>query len=805
MSDFTINIKLNMIESLEGVDNAEKKVSGFTGKAEVGFGSLIGKMSAASFGINQISQVAQKGMDMLSAPLDKFSEYESRLINVKSLGVENIEELGDAVLDLTARIPRSANELSESLYDVVSAGVDSADQMTYLESNAKAAVAGLADTGDSIALSSSIIKAYGKDWSETDSILDQAFMTVKLGQTTFPELATNMNSVTPQAAALDIKTQELFGTFATLTGVTGNASEVSTQLKGVFTGLSAPTKELTELAQKHGFATVEQMTKSKGLAGVLGIVKDATGGSSAKMNELFGSSEAVTAMLALTGSQYDTFIDKTNQMNESTGAMSEAFDDNAASSENAEQMLKNKFDKALIGLGERLMPVKLSLMEFGSELMDGIDWEPILNGIDTTIVFLGDMWNFIEPLITALWDLGVAVAKAVPWDIIGSAIGVIVDWLSKAISGFTRLLKLVGLLDEETAKVPGTSEAASVAHDGETKAIGRKADAIERTTRKTRELNLERSKTPPPASTGSTPKPEGTSSDESNPVELERISLEGRLELNDLYFQNAQILEEDYYQNKFTLMDELAATYDINNADEVKNHLKLTADKLKVEKKYQASKGKLEKSAYMGTLSLYAQMQSAFQGKSEAMFNIGKAASIAQAGVNTYESATAAYKSMVGIPVVGPGLATAAAIAAVSLGLANIDEIASQKFEKRKAGGFLGDGSRTMSTGDFGDGEDLMIIANSGEYIVNAEATKNNRAMLEYINHYNPPKMAAGGLVGGGAGAPSIGLSPDDLELAMRRALSDATINISGETKLDSGDIYLSWEDGKLEIEAARV
>ena len=143
-----------MIESLEGVDNAEKKVSGFTGKAEVGFGSLIGKMSAASFGINQISQVAQKGMDMLSAPLDKFSEYESRLINVKSLGVENIEELGDAVLDLTGRIPKSANELSESLYDVVSAGVDSADQMTYLESNAKAAVAGLADTGDSIALSS---------------------------------------------------------------------------------------------------------------------------------------------------------------------------------------------------------------------------------------------------------------------------------------------------------------------------------------------------------------------------------------------------------------------------------------------------------------------------------------------------------------------------------------------------------------------------------------------------------------------------------------------------------------------------
>ncbi|MBC8377175.1 MAG: phage tail tape measure protein [FCB group bacterium] len=791
-----------MIESLGGVDDAEKKVTGFTGKAQVGFTSLIGKMSAASFGINQISMVAQKGMDLLSAPLDKFSEYESRLYNVKSLGVENIEALGESVLGLTDSIPKSANELSESLYDVVSAGVDSANQISYLELNAKAATAGLAETSDAIALSSAIVKGYGKDWSESETILDQAFKTVELGQTTFPELAGSIQSVTPAFAAMDFKTQELFGSFATLTGVTGNASEVSTQLKAVMTGLAAPTKDLTALARKHGFATVEQMAKTKGLTGVLKLVKDETGGSAAKMGKLFGSVEAVTGLLALTGSQYDTFIDKTGQMSESTGAMSDAFDINAASAENSEQMIKNKFDKALIGLGEHLMPVKLAIMDFGVQIMDGIDWEPILLGIDDTITFLGDLWDQTEPLIVSLWDLGVAFEKAIPWEAVSAGFDMVVGWIDKAVSGYKMLFELMGLLDDENADAPENSKIAD-AHDGETKAVNRKAAAIERTTRATRELKRERSTGRKPESGDTDPQVEPTGQTPS--VELERVSLEDRLELNQLYFENAQILEDDYYQNKFSLMDQLAATYDLNNADEKKQHLKLTADKLKAEKKYQANKAKVEKGAYTSTLSLYSQMMSAFQGKSETMFKVGKAASLVQAGINTYEGATAAYKSMAGIPVVGPGLGVLAAGAAVALGLANVAEIRSQKFEKMKAGGFLGDGMRTLANGDYGDGEDLMIIANSDEYIVNAEATRKHRGLLEYINHYNPPKMAAGGLVGGGSAAPSLGINAEDLELAMRRALSDSTIKISGETRMDNGDIYLSWESGKLEIEAGRV
>ena len=57
----------------------------------------------------------------------------------------------------------------------------------------------------------------------------------------------------------------------------------------------------------------------------------------------------------------------------------------------------------------------------------------------------------------------------------------------------------------------------------------------------------------------------------------------------------------------------------------------------------------------------------------------GKTAAIAQATIDTYAAANSAYKAMVGIPIVGPGLGAAAAAAAVVAGIANVKKIASTK------------------------------------------------------------------------------------------------------------------------------
>ena len=57
----------------------------------------------------------------------------------------------------------------------------------------------------------------------------------------------------------------------------------------------------------------------------------------------------------------------------------------------------------------------------------------------------------------------------------------------------------------------------------------------------------------------------------------------------------------------------------------------------------------------------------------------GKAAAIASATIDTYQSATASYKSLAGIPVVGPTLGIAAAGAAIASGLATVKQIVATK------------------------------------------------------------------------------------------------------------------------------
>lgn len=82
------------------------------------------------------------------------------------------------------------------------------------------------------------------------------------------------------------------------------------------------------------------------------------------------------------------------------------------------------------------------------------------------------------------------------------------------------------------------------------------------------------------------------------------------------------------------------------------------------------------------TLGALAALNDAFAGDSEVeqkkAFERSKKIQTAQALISTYESAVQAFKSLAGIPVVGPALGTAASVAAIAAGLAQVKSIKSQ-------------------------------------------------------------------------------------------------------------------------------
>ena len=167
----------------------------------------------------------------------------------------------------------------------------------------------------------------------------------------------------------------------------------------------------------------------------------------------------------------------------------------------------------------------------------------------------------------------------------------------------------------------------------------------------------------------------------------------------------------------------------------------------------------------------------------------GKAFAIAKTTIDTYSSAIAAYRSLAGIPVVGPALGAIAAAAAVAGGLANVKKILAVQIPTETGGS--GGSAPTppppiqvnavkraqggMILGPGGSQSDsIPAQLSNGEYVVNARSTKLFGPMLDTINSYGSlPQFSSAGL-----GAPGSNLteSRDTLGETIARTLQETPI-----------------------------
>lgn len=108
-------------------------------------------------------------------------------------------------------------------------------------------------------------------------------------------------------------------------------------------------------------------------------------------------------------------------------------------------------------------------------------------------------------------------------------------------------------------------------------------------------------------------------------------------------------------------------------------------------------------------------------------FAMWKTLAIGQAMIDTYASATAAYKAMAGIPIVGPGLAITAAAAAIGAGLANVAAIQATEPPKAETGGLL--------VGKSHNEGGILIEAEGDEYITAKDRVRAlGRGLFDFLN-----------------------------------------------------------------------
>ena len=299
------------------------------------------------------------------------AEYETQLANVSTLltGTEaeiaaRTAEIGNEILDVSNRAGVATENLTDGMYQVISAFGDSADAAKILETAAKSAAAGNATTTDSVNLLSAVTKGYGDTSAEAvQKAADLSFATVRLGQTSFPELAASMGKVIPLASTLGVEQEQLFGAMATLTGVTGSTAEVVTQLKATMQGFLSPSKNMTAALKSLGYESGQALLESEGLQGALEALKGAVNNDELAFAGLFSSVEAQTAVLAMAGNQSENLASKTAEMYEAAGAANAAFEKQTDTLAYDIQMIKNLGANFLTQLGTNILPYVRELAE----------------------------------------------------------------------------------------------------------------------------------------------------------------------------------------------------------------------------------------------------------------------------------------------------------------------------------------------------------------------------------------------------------------------------------------------------------
>ena len=412
-----------------GFDDAKQSAKGFTDAILSGKGlkNALGAISPAAVAGVAVAGIAAVGAVMVDSTA-KAVKFQEGMANVMTLlpgaGQEIEDELTSVIRDLQTELGITSEKSLPAMYQAISAGVPQNNVGEFLETAAKAAVGGSIDLELAVDGLTSVVNAYGSDVIDATTASDVLFTTVRLGKTDMQELSSSLSQVTPLAAAAGVGIDQVGAAIATLTAGGTQTSVATTQLRQMFSELG---KDTTVVAQ--AFKTVsgqsfpEFIKSGKTVEDALSLLNDYADEAGTTINNLFGSVEAGSAALVLTGPGADMFSSSLEQMAESAGATEDAFQtmDNTVS--RRMEKIGVKIDSFMERIGEKILPVvEETILPAIESVMDFLDllFDKIDDGTAQSVISFHPLFGVFETLKQWWEENGETVIAgcAVVWDAI---------------------------------------------------------------------------------------------------------------------------------------------------------------------------------------------------------------------------------------------------------------------------------------------------------------------------------------------------------------------------------------------------
>lgn len=309
----------------------------------------------------------------------KFSiDFENSMAAVYTLtGDANRQDLADGILDISNKYGMAATTLAQAQYDAISAGVDVANSLTFVDVAARASKGGFTDAATAVDGLTSAMNAYNMAYSDAEILANKFLITQNLGKTTFGELAGSIGNVAPTASAAGMSVNELLSSIAALTAAGIKTETAITGTKAALANVIKPTSEAAEKAKELGIDFSASALKAKGWVAFLKDVEQKCGGNTDAMAQLFGSVEALNAILTLTGEKGAAVMTQSlAEMRTNTGALDDAYNTVADTAGNRLQVALNLIKNSAIEFGDAVAPIieaVASAISGLAEKLDGLD------------------------------------------------------------------------------------------------------------------------------------------------------------------------------------------------------------------------------------------------------------------------------------------------------------------------------------------------------------------------------------------------------------------------------------------------
>jgi TP901 family phage tail tape measure protein len=341
-----------------------KQVDGAADKTQTKL-SKFGNAIGSAVKVGAIAGVAV-GVAAIGKGVTAFADFERSMNEVFTLIPGTSKEAMDAmtkdVKNFSTEFGVLPDRVVPALYQALSAGVPKDNVFEFLEVAQKAAKGGVTDLTVSVNGISSVINAYGTDVLSATDASDLMFTAVRLGKTSFEEMSASLFQVTPTAAALGVKFGDVTAALASMTAQGVPTSVATTQLRQLFVELSKEGTKTSDVFSKISGKSFKEFIAGGGnTQQALAMLEKHAGQTNVGINDLFGSVEAGSAALSLTGKGTETFVNNLAAMGEASGATDAAFEQMNTGLGPVIDKFKAFASVALIDIGEKIAPIILEV------------------------------------------------------------------------------------------------------------------------------------------------------------------------------------------------------------------------------------------------------------------------------------------------------------------------------------------------------------------------------------------------------------------------------------------------------------